>query len=442
MGFSSTSWNRILARACTVVLGAPVILGGAPAAFVTSHPMTPAVVHSGQYGYAGQMTASGLVNFSCQSNSAPSLCYGPDQVRAAYGIQPVLDRGITGRGRTIVIVDGFQSPTIRQDLALFDHVWNLPDPVLTITAPDGLTPFDPTNRTQFGWAGEISADVEWAHAIAPGAAIALVLGKTGDDADMISATRYAVEHNLGDVISLSFGEAEMCEDPKLVAAQHEIFRDATEKGITILAASGDAGAAQPTCDGTGLVKSAATPASDPYVTGVGGTRLIADATTGVYASESGWNDQFGASGGGFSTLYRRPGFQAPFNANNSSRGVPDVAVTADRFGGVMVAWGLSPRGFALFFGTSAGTPQWAGIVALADQMHGHRLGSINKSLYHVGKSKSYSRAFHDITTGTNSFGPVQGFTAKPGWDAVTGLGTPNVANLLPLLSRSDSEGDA
>ncbi len=440
---STSSWGKTLARVCAAVLGAPMVLGAAPAAFVTSHAMTPAVGNTVQYQYAGQVTPDGMVRFPCQNEAFPVVCYGPDQVRAAYGIQPVIDRGITGSGRTIVIIDGFQSPTIVSDLAHFNSAWNLPPANLRIAAPDGVTPYDPTNPIQVGWAGEISVDVEWAHAIAPGAAIELVLARSGDDADILRATRYAVEHNLGDVISQSFGEAEMCADPKRLAAQHELFREATEKGITLLAASGDIGAAQPTCDGSGLVKSAATPASDPLVTGVGGTTLLANPVTGAYSSESGWGNQFGASGGGFSTLFRRPGFQARSDAGNKARGVPDVAFSGDAFGGVLVAWSSNPQGpgFYRFFGTSAGTPQWAGIVALGDQMHRHRLGSINASLYRIARSESSKRAFHDITTGNNSFGPVHGFSAAPGWDAVTGLGTPNVANLLPLLSRSsDSEG--
>ncbi len=440
---STSSWGKTLARACVAVLGGPLVLGGAPAAFVTSHPMTPAVGNTVQYQYAGQVTPDGLVRFPCQSAAFPVVCYGPDQVRAAYGIQPVIDRGITGKGRTIVIIDGYQSPTIVGDLAHFDMAWNLPPAALTITAPSGLTPYDPTNPIQVGWAGEISVDVEWAHAIAPGAAIALVLARSGDDADIFKATRYAVEHNLGDVISQSFGEAEACADKKLLAAQHQLFREATEKGITLLAASGDIGAAQPTCDGRGLVKSAATPASDPLVTGVGGTSLVADPVSGAYSSESGWGNQFGASGGGFSTLFRRPGFQAQSQSDRRARGVPDVAFSGDAFGGVLVAWSSNPQGpgFYRFFGTSAGTPQWAAIVALGDQMHRHRLGAINPSIYQLAKSRSYTRAFHDITAGSNSFGPVQGFSAARGWDAVTGLGTPNVANLLPFLSRSSSDSE-
>jgi subtilase family serine protease len=109
--------------------------------------------------------------------------------------------GITGKGRTIAIVDAFQSPVIRDDLALFDQTFGLPDPKFTIVAPDGLTPFDENDPNQVGWAAEISLDVQWAHAIAPDAAITLVLAKSNEDADILSATRYVVDHGLADVIS-------------------------------------------------------------------------------------------------------------------------------------------------------------------------------------------------------------------------------------------------
>jgi subtilase family serine protease len=173
--------------------------------------------------------------------------------------------------------------------------------------------------------------------------------------------------------------------------------------------------------------SASTPASDPDVTAVGGTALTTAGTNGRYQSESAWS----ASGGGFSTVYRRPGYQAPFQDNNKQRGVPDVAFNGDALNsGVIVVWG----GKAIRVGgTSAGSPQWAGIVALADQKGGHRLGEINKSLYHIGKSDAYGSAFHDVTTGNNSIAGITGFAAAPGWDATTGLGTPDVANLIPLL---------
>ena len=430
--------------------------GGVPAsAAIVSHAVTPSVASNAKYQYAGEMAGSGQLRFGCQVRPhtlAFVFCYGPDQIRAAYGIQPVLESGITGAGRTIVIIDAFQSPTIRQDLALFDHVWNYPDPTLNIIAPEGLTSFSAADPNQVGWSAEISLDVQWAHAVAPGATIDLVLARSNQDADILSVTQYAVEHNLGDVISQSFGEAEICMDSKLLRQQHRIFSEAVDRGITLFASAGDNGSAQPTCDGASALLSASTPASDPNVTGVGGTSLLADGTTGAFGSESVWNDSFGAGGGGFSTVFKRPSYQASFN-HSRQRGVPDVAYNGDVRGGVIAAWGV-PFGVGAFFifgGTSAGSPQWAGIVALADQKGDHRLGGINKALYRIGNHDDTS-AFHDVTAGNNAFCTVAscgvnvpGYSAGPGWDAATGLGTPNAANLISLLSREDdnrqSEGD-
>jgi subtilase family serine protease len=424
------------ARAGALALAVPMALGGAaPAsAAIASHAMTPAVGTGSQYEPLTSDDSLGIVHFGCQLATPPS-CYGPDQIRGAYDIQSVLNSGVTGAGRTIVIVDAFQSPTIATDLAKFDAIWNLPAPAaFNVIAPDGLTPFDKTKGNQRSWSAEISLDVEWAHAVAPGAAIDLVLAKSDQDADILSATRYAVDQNLGDVISQSFGEAEMCADPNLIVQEHAIFGTAGDKGMTLFASSGDSGAAQPTCDNKGLVLSASTPASDPGVTAVGGTALITAGTNGQYQSESAWS----ATGGGFSTIYRRPGYQAPFQDNNKQRGVPDVAYDADTGrSGVIVVWSaFAPAGvfqFWRFGGTSVGSPQWAGIVALADQKGGHRLGAINTRLYHIAKSDAYGSAFHDVASGNNSIAGITGFAATPGWDATTGLGTPDVANLIPLL---------
>ncbi len=444
MGSIRLSMRVFIARAGAAALALPMLLGGAiPAsATIVSHAMTPADSNV-RYEYLGDSADLGQVLFGCQTRSRDpnfprAFCYGPDQIRAAYDIQPLLNSGVDGTGRTIVIIDAFQSPTIQQDLTLFDHLWGYPDPTLNIFHPFGLTDYHVDDPNQRSWSGEISLDVEWAHVVAPGATIDLVLAPSNQDADILAVTKWAVDNNLGDVISQSFGEAEACMDPALVAQQHEVFTHATAKGITLFASSGDQGAAQPTCDGQpdSFVLSASTPASDPDVTAVGGTHLLADAHSGAYSSESVWNNGFGASGGGFSTIYRRPGYQAPFQPNNKQRGVPDVAYDGDVRGGVIAAWGSSqfgPGQFFIFGGTSAGSPQWAGIVALADQKGGHRLRAINTPLYHIGKSDAYGSAFHDITAGNNSFGGVSGFPAGPGWDAATGLGTPDVANLIPLL---------
>jgi subtilase family serine protease len=446
----TSSAHALAARAGAVALAVPMLLGGAvPAsAAIVSHAMTPAVGSSVEFDFVSDFQAGALPPLPALGclHSSPIGCFGPDTIRAAYGVQPILDKGITGAGRTIVIIDAFRNPTIERDLQVFDHFWNIPDPPkFHIDDHLGVPAFDPTNTTQLGWSREISVDVEWAHAIAPGAAIELVLASSQKDTDMLTATTYAIDHKLGDVISQSFGEAEVCADKSFFSKEHSLFQRAVARGITLLASSGDMGARQ-MCDNGSVFVSASTPASDPNVTGVGGTHLLASAT-GAYQSETVWNSTRGASGGGFSTLYRRPGYQEAWQPNSKSRGVPDVAYGADSRTGFLVVWSPTvapPKtvGILLVGGTSAGTAQWAGIVALADQMGGRRLGSINKRLYQIGKSDQYSSAFHDITAGNNTFGGATGFSAAPGWDPVTGLGTPNVVNLIPLLINHVNEGES
>lgn len=395
------------------------------------------------YQKLGAVGPNNTITFPCQTFNTTPRCYGPKQIRNAYNVQGLINQGFNGKGSTIVIIDAFQSPTIKHDLGVFDAIFNLHSPVLNIIAPDGLTPFDPTDPNQVGWSGEITLDVEWAHAIAPYATIDLVLAKSNQDADLLSVTKYAVDNNLGDVISQSFGEAESCADPNLLKAEHQVFQQATKKGITIFASSGDQGAAQPSCDGSSYILSASTPASDPLVTGVGGTALNANPINGHYIGETAWNDEFGASGGGFSSIYTRPSFQSGVpNTRPGARGVPDVAYNADVNTGVLTVWSSSGLGKDLVFifgGTSAGSPQWAGIIALADAAYGFRLGWINGALYALGKSPVASAFFHDITYGNNTFvgtdstgNPVTilGYDTHPGWDAVTGWGSPNIGNLI------------
>jgi len=439
-------WARVAAFAVAAPL---LVVGIAPAP--AGHSMTPAFGTDVQVDYVDdfQPDAGGLPKLPCL-HSTPIGCFGADTVRAAYSVQPLLDRGIDGTGRTIVIIDAFKNPAIRKDLASFDGFWNIPaPPSFDILAPFGVPEFDPTSKMQRGFTFETAIDVEWAHAIAPGAALVLVQASSEKDVDLVAALKYAVDNNLGDVITQSFGEAESCIEPGVLAEQHAAFESASRLGITVLASSGDQGAARQSCDGTGLVAGPSTPASDPEVTSVGGTQLLADGS-GAYISETAWNTPLGAasgagaSGGGFSTLYRRPGYQAPFQKNNKARGLPDVAYDAyfTRSTGFITTYTAmtppptNPLGVRVAGGTSAGTPQWAGIVALADQAAGRRLGSINKALYHIAKSDAYSSAFHDITAGGNTWGGLAGFNAEPGWDAVTGLGTPIVSNLVVLLASA------
>ena len=143
-----------------------------------------------------------------------------------------------------MIIDAFGSPTITGDLALFDSAFACPRRTSRGSTCPG-SPFDPTNADQVGWSAETSLDVEWAHAVAPGANIVLVVAKSDNDSDILDATQYVLDHNLGDVVSQSYGEGEVCMDPALVARQHKIFDGLSAKGVTLFASSGDNGAGQP-----------------------------------------------------------------------------------------------------------------------------------------------------------------------------------------------------
>ncbi len=426
-------WAHALwARVCAVALATPLLFAGVAPVWA-GHPMTPAFDSESQVEFIGDFQPDAPPPVACLT-SIPIGCFGPDTIRPAYGIPDLKDPNVNGAGRTIVIIDAFASPNIGKDLAMFDGFWGMTPPSLRVIPP--ASGFATANAgTLMGWSQETSLDVEWANAIAPKANLVLVQARSGNDIDLVAALKYAVDNNLGDVITQSFGEAEACADPGLLAEQHATFEAASRLGITVFASSGDQGPARPTCDGkpNSYMFAASTPASDPEVTAVGGTHLVAN-KNGATTPETVWNTTRGAGGGGFSSLYRRPGYQAPFQKNNKARGLPDVAYDADRNSGFLVVW----NGHGLLaFGTSAGAPQWAGIAALAAQVAGHRLGPINKTLYHLAKSDAYSGAFHDVTIGDNSWGGFTGFSAGPGWDPATGLGTPNVSNLIPLLAAGD-----
>ncbi|GCE25402.1 hypothetical protein KDA_08860 [Dictyobacter alpinus] len=434
--------------ACALLLA--LLASGAAAQTVDAHTSSHANPHSvvnPHHIYAGTVQDT---TFRCQSNTAPVRCYGPKQIRNAYSIQPLLDKGITGKGRSIVILDAYSAPHIQDDLHAFDQAFGLNDTTLNIIPGQGtITPFD-GSELQSGWAGEIALDVEWSHAVAPDATINLVLAKSSDDNDLVASFQYAVDHNLGDTISMSFGEAESCLDAATTQKWHKAFEAATRKNITLFASAGDQGAAQPSCDNSSYILSASSPANDPFVTGVGGTQLVADAVTGAYQSETTWNEpQYGAgTGGGFSTVYRKPFYQYGLaNIPGKGRGVPDVAYNAAINGGVLTVTsdsGYGPGVVLIFGGTSAGSPQWAGIAALASQLGNKRVGFINPVVYLLfGRIPSiYSATFHDITTGNNTYTftddagntvTIPGYDAKKGWDATTGWGTPIVSKFVPLL---------
>lgn len=401
---------------------------------------------------------SATVLFSCQlapndpgRGGDPTVCYGPDQLRHAYGVDTLSGNGA---GKTIVIVDAFGSPTIQQDLAEYDAVWGLSDPNFTVVEPYGNDSATSDPSDVGGWGLETSLDVEWAHSIAQGANIVLVVAKSDQDPDILAATKYAVDNNLGDVISQSFGEAEQCVDPSILSQQHAMFRKAVQKGITLFASSGDFGAGDPACDADPtvfpppLIKAVSSPASDPNVTAVGGTTLIADPPTGAYQSESTWNETAdlgpeSSGGGGKSVEYREPLYQI-LAQRSGAREVPDVAYNAAVLHGVIVDdSNLDPDegNFWLVGGTSAGSPQWAGITAIVDQLAKRRSGNINPALYALALLPSKLNPFHDVADGSNNTvpddqgGTIQGYSATKGYDMATGLGSPNIGAIAKLLAQ-------
>jgi subtilase family serine protease len=420
-------------------LGTPV---AASAATASAGHVTPGVSSPLAYSYVGKAgSGSAGYLFSCQEPGAALNCYTPQELATAYDIPG----NLTGVGQTIVIIDAFGDPTLAADVATEDSTFGLSAANLNVIYPNGQPTFDPTNADEVNWTGEIALDVESSHAIAPAAKIDLVIAKSDQDPDILNALKYVVAHRLGNVLSQSYGEAESCEATSIEKADHVLFQQAEADGMTVFASTGDDGAAQPTCDGTSYLKSVGLPAADPLVTAVGATSLTASQPDGTYESETAWNDAYGSSNGGYSTLFARPAFQNGF-VKSAMRGVPDVSYSGDVNNGLLVAWSggvaANEGTFYLFGGTSAGSPQWAAITALADQHNGRPLGYLNNELYSLAHGSLYGYVFHDVTTGNNTVSltdsngnPVNitGYPAAKGWDPVTGLGTPNVAHLLQYL---------
>ena len=374
-------------------------------------------------------------------------CFSPDEMQNAYSETPLLRAGFDGKGQTIVIVDSFGSPTLNDDLHHFDKDYGLPDPPsLKIYSPLGTVPFDVNNQDMVGWAQETNLDVQWAHALAPGASIVLLTSPVSETEGIQGMPEfryllsYALDHKLGEIISQSWGTAEETlfdNDGKgILNSFNTLYQRAASQHVTVLAAAGDNGCVNVDVNNHSYTfPTVLFPAASPWVTAVGGTTLRAD-TNGNYQSEVVWNSGNGsASGGGYSKYFLALRYQKGLPQALHFRGVPDIAYDADTTTGVPVYLGFMPHpDYYYFGGTSAGAPQWAGLIALANQMAGHPLGNINDALYSIGEDANLApHAFHDITSGNNTQGNVTGYQAAPGWDPITGWGTPDASFLLPTL---------
>jgi subtilase family serine protease len=379
-------------------------------------------------------------------------CRTPYDLRVAYSVQSLLERGYTGKGQTIVDIVSYGSPTLQQDMDVFDQQYGLPPITIKVLSPLGTKPHDnPTVKDTTGWADETTLDVQIIHAIAPDAGIVVLTSPVNETEGTIGLPefrqleQYAVTNHLGNIISQSFGASEVTLNT--TAGKQEIqkwdtfYKQATtQQGITFFAASGDNGATDYTdLQATKLSPTPTTsfPTDDPWVTSVGGTSLQRNGTA---FQETAWNGSGGASGGGFSSFFSTPSYQQTLPASvqnqlKNRRGVPDVAGDADPSTGL--AFYSSDGGWNLTGGTSASAPLWAAFMAIANQMAGYPLGFINSALYKLAVSNVYAQDFHDITIGNNSVDrdgvQVPGYPAVPGWDPVTGLGTPVLDKLLPNL---------
>jgi len=398
-------------------------------------------------------------------------CYNPAQLQQAYGLNALYSRGITGKGATIVIVEPYGSPTIASDLRAFDRAENVPNPPsLRIIKPAGKVPhYNPDNPDMVGWASETTLDVEYAHAIAPGAKILLVEtpggGRSGTAAlsPILTAEKYVIRHHLGDVISQSFGITEQALGSAAIRSLRGAYTAAYANHVTVLAASGDTGAAGLVASQTSYYTHAVTswPASDPLVTAVGGTRLNLDSSGNRNSADTVWNDTYSknanqlvngsngpnplGTGGGKSVMFARPSYQSKVRGiTGGHRGLPDISMSAACSGAVNLyqTFGGQPPGWYAACGTSESSPLFAGIVALADQVAGHRLGLINPALYRL--ASQHAPGLVSVRSGNNTVSfrqggkkhTVRGYRARAGYNLATGVGTINAQLFVPELARA------
>ena len=307
----------------------------------------------------------------------------PGKIRTAYGFDLVSNQG---EGTTIAVIEAFDNPDAKSDLAIFSSQFGLPMPDFEVIYAGGTKP-----RVNQDWASESSMDIEWAHAIAPGARILLVEAPTSTNPGLMDAVDLAARS--ATVVSMSFGGPEFSGEISLdshFAVPRVIF----------CAASGNRG------------RGAQYPAASPMVVAVGGTALQVD-SQGRYINESAWK----GSGGGLSSFEHEPFYQLRVQSSGK-RGIPDVAYNAAPETGVPVYSHYGFGGWKVVGGTSIGAPQWAGLFAIANSVRREKKkSSLNRAQVTM---YSHMSSFHDITSGRNgSFG--NRCKAKAGYDFVTGM---------------------
>ena len=381
--------TKKIKRKKLVAFVSPIILGLLSTPALSMHDFTP----------AGWQAHTPLHLKSTHATHTPSGM-SPAQIKQAYGFPANLE----GAGQVIAIIDAFDDPNIESDLATFSTQFNLPacttsNGCFTKLYASGSKPGGDT-----GWGLEMSLDVEWAHAIAPAAKI-LLIEAADNSSGLYEAITVAI-HQKATVISLSWGGSEFSQ---------ETFYDSSIFGVSpvpIVAASGDTG------NGVWF------PAASPYVVSAGGTQLTLD-SNGNYLSETAWS----GSSGGISAFETEPAYQSIFPIASDTpkrRGVPDVAYNASPGTGYSVYDSFGNGGWLVVGGTSASAPQWAALIAIMKAAKNGNFGYFNQSLYSVARTTTL---LNDVLTGTNG---NCGYlcTARSGYDYVTGVGSPQAANLV------------
>ena len=386
-------------------------------------------------------------------------CYSPQEIQHAYGLDSLLARGDNGTGQSIVIIDSFGSPTLASDLATFDADYGLQaPPSLSVLAPLGSVPFDPTNDDMVGWAVETTLDVEWAHAMATGASIVVLTSPVSETEgvqgmpEFLALEQYALDHHLGQIFSQSWGATENTlfspAGQQVFNSFEKLYASAALHHVTVLASSGDGGTANQDANG-GIYPfpTVIFPSSSPLVTSVGGTSLYAD-TSGDYQSETVWNDgdDGGATGGGLSQTFGEPLYQrllppATQRLLAGHRGTPDISWNADELTPILVYLGFLGPG-----------QQWL----LHDRRHereraamgrpGRRPQPADPSANRVPQPLPVPARSHRARTGLprhhgreQRLNGVPGYPATPGWDLATGWGSPDIGQFFSAIAAMPAQ---
>ena len=356
-----------------------------------------------------------------ETGSGPGGGLAPADIKAAYNLSSMPQ---TGSGQTLGLfeLDGY-TPS---DISAYESAFGLPAVPLQNVLIDGYS------GAAGSGADEVTLDIELQTALAPNASKILVYEGPNSDAGVVDTYNKIATDNLAKEISTSWGEAEQYPSASVRSSENTAFQQMAAQGQSIFAASGDSGAKD---NGSSL--SVDDPASQPYMVGVGGLALSTNGAGGSYKSETTWNNNIGAGGGGISTVWTIPSYQSGVAGSSASKGstthrnVPDVSLDADPETGYAIYYS---GGWTIYGGTSCAAPLWAAFTSLVNQKRAAAgsslLGFANPPIYTLAASSAYANDFHDVADGsTNKYYP-----AVAGYDDATGWGSFNGAGLLSDLS--------